>query len=285
MPRKHPTSVRTGATLAGALLTACLLAGCLPPPPPPGAPTGVCRPDPFTPEVSALLDAYGAAAHHLTVAVHDDRSGCWYHLRQGQRVSTASVVKVEIMAGVLLRAQGAGRDLTAAERSRIGPMIRNSDNATASALFTSLGGERGLEFIGALLGLSQTDEVGPVWGLTTTTAEDQVRLVTQLVQGPGPVSEPYRDLAWRFLTDIDPAQRWGVRAGVPDGWLVGHKNGFAGSRCCGWRVNSVGYVSDPAGGGYAIAVLSDGWPDQAAGVPLVEAASRVVAGSLAAGPA
>jgi hypothetical protein len=42
----------------------------------------------------------------------------------------------------------------------------------------------------------------------------------------------------------------------------------------------VGYVSDPDGGGYAIAVLSDEWGSLSQGVPLVEMVSARVAGSL-----
>ena len=265
--------------VGGAVVAA--ISGCLPTPPP-GPPTGDCRPDPFTPEVSAFLDGLGATAHHLTIAAYDDRSGCWYHFRPGQRVTTASVVKVEIMAGVLLRAQRAGRDLTTGERDRITPMIVRSDNASASALWSSLGGEAGMERIGAELGLGSTDEVAPIWGLSSTTAEDQARFLAGLAQGPSPLDERSRDRAWSFLTAITPSQRWGVRAGVPPTWVVGHKNGFAGSSCCGWRVNSVGYVADPGGGGYSIAILSDGWPDLARGIPVVEAGARVVAASLTA---
>lgn len=242
----------------------------------------MCRPDPFTQGVVAVLDGAGGAAHHLTVAAYDDRTGCWYHYRHGQRVTTASVVKAEILAGVLLRAQLSGRALTVAERNRVAPMIHSSDDASASALFVSLGGEPGLERVGAGLGLVATDEVGPVWGLTTTTAEDQARLMASIVHGPSLLDEAHRADAWRYLVDIAPSQRWGVRSGVPADWIVGHKNGFAGSRCCGWRVNSVGYVADPAGGGYGIAVLSDGWPSLGAGIPMVEAGAAAVARSLTA---
>ena len=218
--------------------------------------------------------------HHLTAAAFDDRTGCWYHLGRGRRVTTASVVKAEILGGVLLRAQNEGRQLTTSERSRVSPMIRSSDNAGASALWASLGGQRGMERVGAAFGLTETDEVAPIWGLTSTTAEDQARLMERLVQGDGPLTEAGRGEAWAYLRDIRSDQRWGVRTGVPPDWEVGHKNGFAGSRCCGWRVNSAGYVADPNGGGYAIAVLSDGWPNQAAGVPIVGAVASVVARSL-----
>lgn len=263
-------------TTVGVLL---VLAACQPPAPHPGPPSGACT-DPFVPAVVAELDRIGAG-HRLTAAVFDDRSGCWYHYRQGQRVTTASVVKVEIMAGTLHRAQSQGRGLAKREREAILPMISASDDATASWLWTSLGGEPGMERVGATFGLTRTDEVAPTWGLTSTTAEDQAGFVSRLVQGPGPLTDAWRGVAWFFLRTVRHDQRWGVTAGVPAGWEVGLKNGFAPSRCCGWRVNSVGYVADPRGGGYSIAVLSDGWPNLQAGIPVVEAVSASVATVLA----
>ena len=260
-------------------VTTVAVVGCQPVAPPPGPPTGECT-DPFVPAVVAELDRIGNG-HHLTAAVFDDRSGCWYHYRRGQRVTTASVVKVEIMAGVLHRAQAQGRGLTDRERTAILPMMSASDDATASSLWSSLGGEPGMERVGAPFGLTQTAEVAPGWGLSSTTAEDQAGFVSRLVQGPGPLDDRWRGVAWFFLRTVRPDQRWGVGAGVPADWQVGLKNGFAGSRCCGWRVNSVGYVADPRGGGYSIAVLSDGWPSQAAGVPIVEAVAASVSTVLA----
>jgi len=197
-------------------------------------------------------------------------------------VSTASVVKIEIMAGVLLRAQQSQRDLTPIERQRVAVMIRNSDDRAASALWSGLGGGPAMARIGSAFGLESTEEVSPIWGLSTTTAQDQAQFVAEMVQGPSPLGVLYRDQAWRFLSDINPTQQWGVRSGVPNGWRVGHKNGFAGSKCCGWRVNSVGYVADPSGGGYSIAILSDRWPNLAAGIPMVEAVARLVAATLTA---
>ena len=53
--------------------------------------------------------------HPFSAAVHDTRSGCDYLFDPNTRITTASVLKIEIMAGVLLRAQRAGRGLTAGE--------------------------------------------------------------------------------------------------------------------------------------------------------------------------
>ncbi len=253
---------------------------CDPPAPPVGPPSGACRPDPFTTAFQQQIDDYGAPGHHVTAAVYDDRTGCWYHLRQGQRVTTASVVKIEVMAATMLRAQDQRRGLTRSEMNRVLPMITASDNAATTSLWGSLGGARAMASYGARLGLAATDVTEPLWGLTSTTAQDQAWFVERLMQGGVPLDRANRGLAWLYLRGIRADQRWGVRAGVPAGWEVGHKNGFADSACCGWRVNSVGYVADPGGGGYAIAVLSDGWGSMEQGIPMVETVASAVAGSL-----
>ncbi|MEZ5321964.1 MAG: serine hydrolase [Microthrixaceae bacterium] len=270
--------LRAARPFAVALSLALVAVACEPPPPPPAVSGTPCK-QPFTAGAVDILNHLGFG-HRLTAAVFDDRTGCWYHYRRGERVSTASVVQTEILAGVLLRAQLQGRPLTATEQRRIVPMMAVSDDRSANALWSGLGGEGGMEMIGWALGLAQTDEVGPKWGLTTTTAEDQARFTERLVQGPGILDHAHRGLAWLYLRLVRSDQRWGVTAGVPDRWQVGLKNGSAPSRCCGWRINSVGYVADPIGGGYSIAVLSDGWPSPQVGIPVVEAVARIVNGTI-----
>jgi hypothetical protein len=160
-------------------------------------------------------------------------------------------------------------------------MMRESANSPASTLWVSLGGATGMDRIGRTFGLLTTTETSPTWGLTSTTAEDQARFIHRLLQIDGPLNAASRGEAWRFLQDIRSDQRWGVRSGVPAGWPAGNKNGFAGSRCCGWRVNSVGYIADPTGGGYSLAIFTDRWPNLSAGIPLVDAVAATVARSLA----
>ena len=274
--------VARGRRLVAVAVVAVAMAvvtGCEPPAPPPGPPTGECKPDPFTVQFQRDIDAYGAGAHNVTAAVYDDRTGCWYHLRRGQRVTTASVVKLEIMAAALLRAQDQGRGLTEWEQSRIKPMMHSSDDPAASALWVNLGGGRAMSDYGTRLGLHATIETEPKWGLTSTTAEDQAAFVHRLLQTdlvqPGP-----RGYAWWQMRNVRGDQRWGISRGVPGDWEYGLKNGFFDSTCCGWRVNSVGYVADPEGGGYSIAVLSDGWRSLDQGIPMVEAVAAQVSGTL-----
>lgn len=100
----------------------------------------------------------------------------------------------------------------------------------------------------------------------------------------GPLTAPYRGLARYYMTHVTPSQHWGISAGLPGGWSVALKNGFFSSRCCRWRIGSTGFVSGPGGAGYAITVMSDGWPFDRPGIAAVELVARAVALQLASAP-
>jgi hypothetical protein len=237
--------------------------------------------DPFTPALAASLAAQWPG-QRFTASVYDERSGCQFDLRPDLRLTTASVLKVEVMAGILLRAQSQGRPLSAQEQSLIEPMITQSHDAPTNVLWQSLGGAAGMTALDNVFGLTDTTQIGPQWGVTVTSARDQVHLLRQVLVGDfGPIGPAYRADALYYMTHVIPAQRWGITAGVPAGWTVANKNGFASSVCCVWRINSTGVVYDPSGGGYVIAILSDHWPDQPTGVAAVETVSRAVAAKLA----
>jgi beta-lactamase class A len=93
----------------------------------------------------------------------------------------------------------------------------------------------------------------------------------------GPLDVAYRDYAWSLMTSVVPSQTWGVTEGVPTGWVVAQKNGFAGG-----VANSAGFVQHPAGEeGYVVVVLSNGWSSWKEGVPTVNEISGWVSGVLA----
>ncbi|MGW4750279.1 serine hydrolase, partial [Streptomyces sp. NPDC004290] len=91
---------------------------------------------------------------------------------------TASIIKVDIHAALLLQAQDAGRPLDATQQALARAMIEHSDNAAANALWRQIGLAPGLEAANKRLGLTST-KGGPgfLWGLTRTTASDQIRLL------------------------------------------------------------------------------------------------------------
>lgn len=265
------------------MLAALLLAAALVVVAPAGSSAAASCADPFDADLHAAI-AQDFPDQRVTAAVYDVRTGCWYHLAPGAVLTTASVIKAQFLAGVLLRAQDEGRGLTAWERDRIAPMISLSHNPPASDLFVSLGGAPAQERIDDRFGLTATTSTSR-WGLTTSTAEDRTRLAVSLLHGGGPLAAPARDEAWRAMTTVHPTQQWGITAGVPDGWTVALKNGFyPTSGTPRWRIGSTGFVrDDAAGSGYAITVMTDQNPDHDTGQRLVELVAHRVASALTTG--
>ena len=226
--------------------------------------------DPFTAaRVADLERRYPAQT--FTAFVYDTRTGCTFSMNPGARLRTASVFKVMVMAGTLLEAQEDGRSLTSWERSQLSPMIAESANGPVRTLWRQFGGSPWFNRQAQLFGMTSTRPVGDntseSWGRTTTSAEDQVDLLRQVLLGEwGPLRPEYQAEAWDLMTSVVPSQTWGVTAGVPSGWTVAQKNGFAGH-----IANSVGFVRAPGSDeGYVVAVLSNGWSSWQLGVPAVE---------------
>ncbi|MDE0802523.1 MAG: VCBS repeat-containing protein, partial [Acidimicrobiales bacterium] len=239
--------------------------------------------DPFTDQFRADL-AQRFPGQRATAAVHDTRTGCRYHLERGMEITTASVIKAQFLAGVLLRAQDERRSIDAFERNRLEPTMWLSHNPPASDLFVSLGGVSGMEEIDRRFGLADTTHTTR-WGATVSTAEARTDLVHSMLHGGGPLNASSRAVAWDFMTRVHPTQQWGVSAGVPAGWTVAVKNGFYPTTgLAAWRIGSTGFVRDDlTGEGYAITIQTDRNPDHFAGQSLVEYVATEVATVLTAG--
>ncbi|MER5408906.1 serine hydrolase [Streptomyces sp. NPDC002769] len=193
---------------------------------------------------------------------------------------TASIIKVDILATLLLQAQDAGRRLTAQERAHAEPMIRHSDNAAANALWREIGRAPGLEAANKRLGLTETKGgSGTRWGLTRTTASDQIRLLRAVFAtggkpdgGATALNQESRTYVRTLMAGVATEQAWGVSAAGGSGWAL--KNGWLQRSTSGlWDVNSVGRIVVD-GHHYLVAVLSDGSTSMKAGVALVERAAR-----------
>ncbi|WP_079054170.1 serine hydrolase [Streptomyces graminilatus] len=198
---------------------------------------------------------------------------------------TASIVKVDILAALLLRAQDEGRSLTAQEKRYAAAMIEVSDNASASALWTAIGGAAGLDAANGRLGLTDTEGgAGTLWGLTRTTAADQLTLLQQVFMGRGDsgeasrLSEASRAYLQGLMGSVAEDQDWGVSAAggtrtaerrfaLKNGWLPRTATGL-------WVINSVGRVTTAEGREFLVAVVSKGSTTKAKGISLVESAAR-----------
>jgi beta-lactamase class A len=226
---------------------------------------------------TALTRALSGLAGTFAVAVVNNRTGEVYRHHPTARFQTASVVKLDILAGVLLTAQDAGRGLTATERSLASRMIRASDNAAASSLWWRLGGHDGLARINTRLGLTHTVLGRDTWwGTTTTTVVDQVRMVDIITGRRGPLNRTSVAYAVGLMRAVNADQDWGVSAAARAGERVALKNGwFPGPTSLSeWTVNTVGRITD-ANTDATVVVLSQGNRSMAAGVALVEAVTRL----------
>lgn len=194
---------------------------------------------------------------------------------------TASIVKVDILATLLLQAQDAGRRLTAAERAYATKMIANSDNASATALWHAIGRAAGLDAANGRFGLTATlGGDGGLWGLTQTTAADQLVLLRQVFGTDSRLSAASRTYVQRLMTSVEADQRWGISAAA-EGTSWALKNGWLPRSTTGlWDVNSIGRVTVDCTD-YLVAVLSNGTESRARGIALVEAAARAAVSAFA----
>ncbi|MFF3635378.1 serine hydrolase [Streptomyces sp. NPDC002250] len=193
---------------------------------------------------------------------------------------TASIVKVDVLAALLLQAQDAGRELTASERAYATKMIENSDNTSATALWRAIGRAGGLDAANERFGLTHTSGGdGDLWGLTRTTAADQLVLLRQVFGEDSELSAASRAFVRKLMGSVQADQQWGVSA-AGSSWAL--KNGWLARSTTGlWDVNSVGRVTAD-GAGYLVAVLSRGTATQAEGIALVEAAAKAAVSAFAA---
>ncbi|ROO88838.1 beta-lactamase class A [Actinocorallia herbida] len=232
--------------------------------------------------LTAKLNAYLAdRSGTVSAAVTDLETGQTYRYHPKVRTATASIVKLDILETLLLKAQDADRALTSGEEALAKNMITLSDNTAATSLFTSVGGAAGLAAANRRLGLTQTTP-SSAWGATTTSADDQVRLLTSLVSRTSRLTKTSRSYALGLMGDVTASQAWGVSAAARTGDKVALKNGWLPRPVHGglWTVNSVGRVTGH-GHDYLIAVISERSTSMPEGIATVEHVARAVARGIA----
>jgi hypothetical protein len=247
----------------------------------PGAAYQICRSWENHDKIAArmsrgLREVLGRRASIVAIRVQDPYLGigCWY--RESRHFDSASAVKATILGALLRKADTEHRPLTARERRLAWRMITESDNGAATSLWDDVGRYRLGRFL-RLTGMRQT-VLGPTgyWGLTRITAHDELILLRHLLQ-PNPVlTKAARRYELHLMARVIPAQRWGVPAGVPDGFTVHVKNGWAPlAPVPGWFVNSIGCFTH-ADRNYSVVVLTQGNPTMGYGVATVEDVAEVI---------
>jgi beta-lactamase class A len=211
----------------------------------------------------------------VSVAVFDSVARRMTVLHRRDRMVTASIVKVDILQTLLHQYAG---QLPEALRDQAQRMIEISDNDAASDLWNRVGGSSGVRRYNSRLGLRQTrPHDGGQWGLTRTSAADQVTLVRTLLRRTPLLSPASQQFARHLMRHTAREQRWGVSAGPSAQAVVGLKDGWlpVAADDDRWAINSIGWVRDGRRK-YEIAILTAHQPSEDYGIDTVEGLSRIV---------
>ncbi|MFI5891595.1 serine hydrolase [Actinoplanes sp. NPDC051513] len=225
--------------------------------------------------LDAALKKLDTTSPEFSVAVLDKKTGDEYAYRGTEKYDTASIVKAQILACMLLKDQDAGRQPTSSEMALAKPMIRLSDNNAATSLFQRVGGRTGVTKCNKRLGLTQT-VVNGSWGLTRTTADDQIKLLSELVDTKGPLDADSRKTAYTLMSTVSSAQDWGIPSIAKAGETAIVKNGWDTRSADGglWAVNTIGRVTaDDVD--VSVAVLSHDNTSMEGGITLVQKVAKL----------
>lgn len=221
----------------------------------------------------ALRDYIAGQGGNASIAVYDRTTGVSLSVGGSAKYQTASIVKVDIVAALMLQHQADGTSLTAQEKQWAYAALTRSDNDGATNLFDAIGGADGLNAANTRLGLTHT-RPSSSWGMTTTTVDDQIRLLRSVSSENGPLSAANRALLQGWMSDVIPSQFFGVPSGktsaakavyVKVGWVDLDDEGGL------YATNSIGRIVE-SDHDWLIAVLSDHNSDLDAGKTVVDGA-------------
>jgi hypothetical protein len=252
-------------------------------------------PDAADPVASpGLRDPFGSAGAALAgdnpgmilAAVYDVGTAQEWTLGRGGPQDEASVVKLDILETLLARYRGTDGTLPAGDAAKARRMMEDSDNTAATTLWFEAGGPMEIGSYNTTVGLRSTslslcvDCSGfpwPGWGLSTTTPEDQIALLRQLISPRSLLTPSQRRYVLGLMEHVTSAQRWGVSGGVPRGVTVALKNGWLplDAAADDWQVNSVGWIRGD-GRDYLMAVLTTGNATEQAGIDTINDLAGIV---------
>jgi hypothetical protein len=234
---------------------------------------------------AAVLNYVNSRTDSVTASLYDISTGHTYVLRPGVTEDEASIVKIDIMATWLSQVPGGSIPSSPSEQELLSTMIEESDNDSATSLWDQVGGPDAITTFNQKIGMTSTTPSQcvtcanfpwPGWGLTTTTAADQIRLFEQFVLPSSLLAVNQRSFGLGLMEHDAPSELWGVDGGVPSGTTIALKNGWlplVGDT--DWQVNSVGWI-DGDGRDYLLAVLTTNNPTEDYGIGTINDISSLI---------
>lgn len=151
-----------------------------------------------------------------------DLEGEIHKLNGAATAPSASVFKAMLLAAYLRQRSVYDRPLRDDERDLLRPMIRRSDNESASIVDDMLGAKR-INRLARDANMRDWRYDRHSWGLSRISARDQARFFYRYEDYVPARHEPF---ARRLLRTVVGSQRWGVADARPDGWTLYFKGGW-----------------------------------------------------------
>jgi beta-lactamase class A len=174
----------------------------------------------WEPDIAAARAYAAQRPGSISFAVRTD-GRFWGH-RTTRAVPSASVLKAMLLVAYLRRGDVRGRPLRSADRRLLAPMVRRSDNATATRV-RGIVGDAGLSRLAGAARMQRFKAAAPVWGNSRVDARDQTRFFLHIDRL---VPRRHRAYAMTLLRTVVKSQRWGVGRATPRGWRVYFKGGW-----------------------------------------------------------
>ena len=208
----------------------------------------------------------------VDIAVYSPTTGEVYELSNqtaGTTYDTASIVKVSILGALLQKTQSGETSLTQSDQYLATDMITQSSNDAATSILNNrLGGYAGLQPFFDSIGMSHSTVDTWAWGITQTTAADQVTLLKNIFYPSTFFTDDSRNYMQSLMGEVGEDQNWGISAGAEKFAI---KNGWLNNDDGTWTINSIGRVSSSTNAdGYVIAVLTGNDESEQGGINLVE---------------
>jgi hypothetical protein len=180
-------------------------------------------------------------------------NGRLVHYRGRRQVAAASVIKAMFMTAYLRRPSVRSRRLRGEDRALLGPMIKQSNNDTATRIANILGPKR-MYRLARDAGMRRFHYTRP-WGSSQITASDQARFFFWLERY---IPRRHEDYARYLLSHVTASQRWGIGEVKKPNWRFFFKGGWGSGT--GAVCHQVAFV-ERGGKRIAVAVMITGSPD------------------------
>ena len=141
--------------------------------------------------------------------------------RAATEVPMASTLKVMFMVAYLRQGSVRDRRLRDSDKALLGPMIRRSDNNTATTIADRLG-PRPLYRLARKASMRDFSFTRP-WGLSRSSARDQARFMFKVENF---IPKRHRRYARWLLSHVISSQRWGIGKVDTPGWKKFFKGGW-----------------------------------------------------------